>query len=367
MKTILVLGGAGYIGSHTVYELIDNGYDVVVADNLETGFRKAVHPKARFYQGDIRNKEFCDHVFSSEKIDAVIHFAANSQVGESMVNPLKYYDNNLGGTRTMLQSMIEHGVKYIVFSSTAATYGEPERVPILETDPTHPTNCYGETKLSMERMFYWASVAHGIHFVALRYFNACGAHMSGKIGEAHNPETHLIPIVLQVPNGQRDHVSIFGDDYPTRDGTCVRDYIHVTDLASAHILARGISDERRRKQRVQPRQRRRLHRQGDHRHGGEGRRQAHQVRDGGAARGRPGAVSCVLAKRRRRCSAGSRSTTTLKPSSVPRGTGTRSIRMAMKIETRISPRWIRCSITRRTVACCTRWTRPSPETHFWRN
>ena len=237
MKTILVLGGAGYIGSHTVYELIDNGYDVVVADNLETGFRKAVHPKARFYQGDIRNKEFCDHVFSSEKIDAVIHFAANSQVGESMVNPLKYYDNNLGGTRTMLQSMIEHGVKYIVFSSTAATYGEPERVPILETDPTHPTNCYGDTKLAMERMFYWASVAHGIHFVALRYFNACGAHMSGKIGEAHNPETHLIPIVLQVPHGQRDHVSILGDDYPTRDGTCVRDYIHVTDLASAHILA----------------------------------------------------------------------------------------------------------------------------------
>ena len=143
MKTILVLGGAGYIGSHTVYELIDNGYDVVVADNLEKGFRKAVHPKARFYQGDIRNKEFCDHVFSSEKIDAVIHFAANSQVGESMVNPLKYYDNNLGGTRTMLQSMIEHGVKYIVFSSTAATHGEPERVPILETDPTRPTNCYG--------------------------------------------------------------------------------------------------------------------------------------------------------------------------------------------------------------------------------
>ena len=235
VKTILVLGGAGYIGSHTVYELIDNGYDVVVADNLETGFRKAVHPKARFYQGDIRDKEFCDHVFSSEKIDAVIHFAANSQVGESMVNPLKYYDNNLGGTRTMLQSMIEHGVKYIVFSSTAATYGEPERVPILETDPTHPTNCYGETKLSMERMFYWASVAHGIHFVALRYFNACGAHMSGKIGEAHNPETHLIPIVLQVPNGQRDHVSIFGDDYPTRDGTCVRDYIHKTTLRQREL------------------------------------------------------------------------------------------------------------------------------------
>ena len=227
MKTILVLGGAGYIGSHTVYELIDNGYDVVVADNLETGFRKAVHPKARFYQGDIRNKEFCDHVFSSEKIDAVIHFAANSQVGESMVNPLKYYDNNLGGTRTMLQSMIEHGVKYIVFSSTAATYGEPERVPILETDPTHPTNCYGETKLSMERMFYWASVAHGIHFVALRYFNACGAHMSGKIGEAHNPETHLIPIVLQVPNGQRDHAGTALR--AGRGGVCLQRYAQRTD------------------------------------------------------------------------------------------------------------------------------------------
>ena len=237
MKTILVLGGAGYIGSHTVYELIDNGYDVVVADNLETGFRAAVHPKARFYQGDIRNKEFCDHVFSSEKIDAVIHFAANSQVGESMVNPLKYYDNNLGGTRTMLQSMIEHGVKYIVFSSTAATYGEPERVPILETDPTHPTNCYGDTKLAMERMFYWASVAHGIHFVALRYFNAAGSDTEAGIGEDHNPESHLIPLVMKTALGQRDHIGIFGEDYPTPDGTCVRDYIHVKDLAEAHLLA----------------------------------------------------------------------------------------------------------------------------------
>lgn len=237
MSTILVLGGAGYIGSHTVYELIDSGYDVVIADNLETGFHGAIHPQARFYRGDIRDKSFCDWVFSSEKIDAVIHFAANSQVGESMRDPLKYYDNNLGGTRTMLQSMIEHGVRYIVFSSTAATYGEPEHIPILETDPTRPTNCYGETKLSMERMFHWASVAHGIRFVALRYFNACGAHPSGCIGEAHDPETHLIPIVLQVPGGKRNHVSVFGDDYPTRDGTCVRDYIHVTDLASAHILA----------------------------------------------------------------------------------------------------------------------------------
>ena len=234
---ILVLGGAGYIGSHTVYELIDAGREVVVADNLQTGFRAAVHPKAKFYQLDIRDKGALDTLFQAEKIDGVIHFAASSQVGESMSDPLKYYDNNLYGTMVLLRSMVEHGVDKIVFSSTAATYGEPERVPILETDPTHPTNCYGDTKLAMERMFYWASVAHGIHFVALRYFNACGAHMSGKIGEAHNPETHLIPIVLQVPNGQRDHVSIFGDDYPTRDGTCVRDVDVVADLASAHILA----------------------------------------------------------------------------------------------------------------------------------
>ena len=235
--SILVTGGAGYIGSHTVKHLLNNGYQCVVADNLIYGHRAAVDPRAEFVHADLLNPVSLRELFKNRKIDAVIHFAANSQVGESMVNPLKYYDNNLGGTRTMLQSMIEHGVKYIVFSSTAATYGEPEHVPILETDPTHPTNCYGETKLSMERMFYWASVAHGIRFVALRYFNACGAHMSGKIGEAHDPETHLIPIILQVPNGRRDHVSIYGDDYPTRDGTCVRDYIHVTDLASAHILA----------------------------------------------------------------------------------------------------------------------------------
>lgn len=237
MAKILVLGGAGYIGSHTVYELVEQGFEVAVADNLETGFRAAVHPKAKFYQGDIRDKAFIDGVFAAERVDAVIHFAANSQVGESMTNPLKYYDNNLGGTRTMLEAMIEHGVKHIVFSSTAATYGEPERIPILETDKTVPTNCYGETKLAMEKMFYWASQAHGIKYVSLRYFNACGAHISAPIGEAHDPETHLIPIVLQVPNGQREYVSIFGEDYDTNDGSCVRDYIHVSDLASAHVLA----------------------------------------------------------------------------------------------------------------------------------
>ncbi len=235
--TILVLGGAGYIGSHTTYELIDQGDDVVIIDNLETGYKEAVHPKARFYQGDIRDREFVDSVFEQEKIEAVIHFAANSLVGESMVNPLKYYDNNLCGTKVLLESMVAHGINKIVFSSTAATYGEPERVPILETDRTEPTNTYGETKLSMEKMFKWTDRAHGVKYVSLRYFNACGAHKSGAIGEAHNPETHLIPLILQVPNKKREAITIYGDDYDTEDGTCIRDYIHVSDLAQAHILA----------------------------------------------------------------------------------------------------------------------------------
>ena len=237
MSSILVLGGAGYIGSHTVYELIEAGENVVVVDNLETGFRKAVHPDAKFYQGDIRDRAFIDSVFEKEDIDGVIHFAANSQVGESMVNPLKYYNNNLCGTEVLLESMVAHGINKIVFSSTAATYGEPERIPILETDRTVPTNCYGETKLSMEKMFKWTANANDLRFVSLRYFNACVAHPNGKIGEAHNPETHLIPLILQVPNGKREFISIFGNDYETKDGTCVRDYIHVNDLAQAHILA----------------------------------------------------------------------------------------------------------------------------------
>lgn len=237
MGSILVLGGAGYIGSHTVYELISQGEKVVVVDNLETGFIEAVHPKAKFYQGDIRDRAFIDSVFENEEIDGVIHFAANSQVGESMIKPLKYYNNNLCGTEVMLESMVEHGVDKIVFSSTAATYGEPERIPILETDRTLPTNCYGETKLSMEKMFKWTSKAHNLRYVSLRYFNACGAHPNGLIGEAHNPETHLIPLILQVPNNKREYISILGTDYETKDGTCVRDYIHVNDLAQAHILA----------------------------------------------------------------------------------------------------------------------------------
>ena len=234
---VLILGGAGYIGSHTVYEFLDRNLDVIVADNLQSGHIEALHPDARFYQGDIRDKDFLDNLFKKENIDSIIHFAANSLVGESMQDPLKYYDNNLYGTMVLLKSMVENNVKKIVFSSTAATYGEPENIPILETDKTNPTNTYGETKLSMEKMFKWVSLAHGVNFVSLRYFNACGAHKSGKIGEDHSPETHLIPIVLQVANKKRQSVNIFGNDYQTPDGTCIRDYIHVSDLAAAHYLA----------------------------------------------------------------------------------------------------------------------------------
>ena len=234
---LLVLGGAGYIGSHTATDLLDNGHEVVIADNLVTGYREAVPEKATFYQGDLRDKDFLVDLLTKEKVDAVIHFAAFSLVGESVTNPLKYYENNLYGTKVLLDAMIETGVDKIVFSSTAATYGEPENIPILESDRTCPTNPYGETKLAMEKMISWAAKAHGLHFVSLRYFNACGAHKSGKIGEAHNPESHLIPLVLQVPNGKREFVSIYGNDYDTPDGTCIRDYIHVTDLAKAHILA----------------------------------------------------------------------------------------------------------------------------------
>lgn len=234
---VAVLGGAGYIGSHTVYELIDADHEVIIVDNLETGHGEAVHEKAEFYQGDLRDRAFVDSVFDQVAVDAVIHFAANSLVGESMVDPLKYYDNNVCGTKVLLESMVAHGIDKIVFSSTAATYGEPERIPIMEDDRTEPTNTYGETKLSMEKMFKWTAKAHNLRYVSLRYFNACGAHVSGSIGEAHTPETHLIPLILQVPNDQRDAINIFGEDYDTKDGTCIRDYIHVTDLAQAHILA----------------------------------------------------------------------------------------------------------------------------------
>ena len=234
---ILVLGGAGYIGSHTALELVKAGNEVVIADNLVTGYRKAIPEGAEFYEGDLRDSDFLDNLFHQEKIDAVIHFAAYSLVGESVTNPLKYYDNNLYGTKVLLEAMVKNNVGKIVFSSTAATYGEPENIPILESDRTCPTNPYGETKLAMEKMFKWTAEAHGLRYVSLRYFNACGADESGTIGEAHNPESHLIPLILQVPNGKRETISIYGTDYDTPDGTCIRDYIHVTDLAQAHILA----------------------------------------------------------------------------------------------------------------------------------
>ena len=234
---ILVLGGAGYIGSHTALELVKAGNEVVIADNLVTGYRKAIPEGAKFYKGDLRDSDFLDNLFHQEKIDAVIHFAAYSLVGESVTNPLKYYDNNLYGTKVLLEAMVKNNVDKIVFSSTAATYGEPENIPILESDRTCPTNPYGETKLAMEKMFKWTAEAHGLRYVSLRYFNACGADESGTIGEAHTPESHLIPLILQVPNGKRETISIYGTDYDTPDGTCIRDYIHVTDLAQAHILA----------------------------------------------------------------------------------------------------------------------------------
>ena len=237
MMNVLVCGGAGYIGSHTVYELIERGHSVVVVDSLIKGHKAAVHNDAKFYLGDIRDEEFMDKVFKENNIDAVIDFAAFSLVGESVNEPFKYYENNVYGTLKLLEAMERAGVKKIVFSSTAATYGEPENDIIVESDKTNPTNPYGETKLTVEKMLKWADNAYGIKFVALRYFNAAGAHISGKIGEDHSPETHLIPIILQTALGQREEMFIFGDDYDTPDGTCVRDYIHVTDLADAHIKA----------------------------------------------------------------------------------------------------------------------------------
>ena len=234
---ILVCGGAGYIGSHAVHALVEKGEEVVIVDNLQTGHRGALNPAAKFYEGDIRDAAVLDKIFTENKIEAVIHFAANSLVGESMEKPLLYFNNNVYGMQVLLEAMVRHSVDKIVFSSTAATYGEPKRVPIHEDDETCPTNTYGETKLTMEKMMKWVSRANGVRYVSLRYFNAAGALPDGSIGEDHKTETHLIPLILQVPTGRRDHITVFGDDYPTPDGTCLRDYIHVVDLADAHVLA----------------------------------------------------------------------------------------------------------------------------------
>ena len=234
----MALGGAGYIGSHTVDRLVDQGQDVVVVDSLVTGHRAAVNDKAKFYQGDLADQDFMRKVFTENpEIDAVIHFAAYSLVAESMKKPLKYFDNNTAGMIKLLEVMNEFDIKNIVFSSTAATYGIPEKMPIMESDPQDPINPYGESKLMMEKIMRWADEAYGTKFVALRYFNVAGAKPDGSIGEDHGPETHLIPIVLQVAQGKRDKLQIFGDDYNTPDGTNVRDYVHPFDLADAHILA----------------------------------------------------------------------------------------------------------------------------------
>ncbi|MGD7043176.1 UDP-glucose 4-epimerase GalE [Jeotgalibacillus proteolyticus] len=235
--SVLVVGGAGYIGSHAVTTLVRQGESVIVVDNLSTGHAEAVHKDAVFYYGDLRDEVFLTDVFQNESVDAVMHFAADSLVGVSMQEPLSYYNNNVGGANSLLKVMVDYDVNKIVFSSTAATYGEPESVPIVENDRTIPTNPYGETKLAIERMLHWTKKAHDLNYVVLRYFNVAGADLEGTIGEDHHPETHLIPIVLQVAAGKREAIHVFGDDYPTPDGTCIRDYIHVQDLVDAHILA----------------------------------------------------------------------------------------------------------------------------------
>lgn len=234
--SVLVCGGAGYIGSHMTAELLERGKDAVIIDNFQKGHKEAVLG-GKIYKGDLRDTSFLDKVFTENEIDSVIDFAADSLVGESVAEPIKYFENNVGSTLNLLKAMKNHGVKYIVFSSTAATYGEPDNIPIREEDKTVPTNPYGETKLTVEKILKWCDNAYGIKYTALRYFNAAGAHINGKIGEDHRPETHLIPLVIQAALKQRDKIMIFGDDYNTEDGTCVRDYIHVTDLANAHLLA----------------------------------------------------------------------------------------------------------------------------------
>ncbi len=239
---VVVTGGAGYIGSVVAEQLVEDGHDVLVCDNLVKGHREAVVPGARFLQADIGDRAALARAFREQGTEAVIHMAAHSLVGESVEQPGKYYANNVAAGIELLEAMRAAGVPRIVFSSTAAVYGEPAKQPIEEHDPTQPTNTYGETKLAFERALAWYERAHGLRYASLRYFNAAGA--TARCGEHHDPETHLIPIVLDAARGRRADVTVFGDDYPTPDGTCVRDYIHVVDLARAHILALGILDAR---------------------------------------------------------------------------------------------------------------------------
>ena len=234
---IFVVGGAGYVGSHCVRRLVAAGHDVTVYDNLSAGHRAAVDPRANFIEGDLGDPVMLDGVFEGGRFDAAMHFAAFLNVGESVTQPLLYWHNNVANTLNLLQCMQAHDVKRFIFSSSCAVYGEPEKLPITEDLPKNPINPYGNTKLAVEWMLQHSAVAWGLGSVALRYFNASGAASDGSIGEDHNPEVHLIPIVLQVALGQRDSVKVFGTDYPTPDGTCIRDYIHVEDLAEAHLLA----------------------------------------------------------------------------------------------------------------------------------
>ncbi|WP_445491764.1 UDP-glucose 4-epimerase GalE [Niallia sp. 03133] len=233
---ILVVGGAGYVGSHLVRELIEKE-EVIVLDNLSTGFKSLVDLRATFVEGNLGDRKVLDKVFTTYPIKAVMHFAANSLVGESVVDPYKYYENNVAATLTLLKAMLDYNVKNFIFSSTAATYGIPHVDLIDETQPNAPINPYGQSKLMVEYILADLADAYGLNYVVLRYFNVAGAHASAEIGESHDPETHLIPIILQHLLGERDKISVFGTDYDTPDGTCIRDYIHATDLANAHILA----------------------------------------------------------------------------------------------------------------------------------
>ncbi len=234
---VLIIGGAGYIGSHQVKMMCDEGYEIVVVDNLSTGYEEAIDSRAKFIKGDIRDYDFIKSVLTDEKFDGIIHFAALSLVGVSATKPLEYYDNNVYGMEVLLKAMLDTKTNNIVFSSTAATYGIVNNMPINEDVVANPINPYGETKLAMEKMMKWCDSAYGMKYISLRYFNAAGASFDASIGENHDPETHLIPLVLKTALGQRDAIHVYGDDYDTKDGTCIRDYIHIEDLCSAHVLA----------------------------------------------------------------------------------------------------------------------------------
>ncbi|CAH1764726.1 18680_t:CDS:1 [Entrophospora sp. SA101] len=235
---VLICGGAGYIGSHIVREFTSYpSYEIIILDNFSKGHLESIPESIKYEKGDICDKESLDKIFEKHRPNAVMHFCASIEVGESVENPLKYYENNVVGTIYLLQTMKKYDVKYFIFSSTAAIFGNPEFTPIPDDAKTLPINPYGDTKLTVEKILDWSEKADGIKYVCLRYFNACGAHESGEIGEDHDPESHLIPLILQVALGRREQIKIFGNDYDTRDGTCIRDYIHVTDLATAHIKA----------------------------------------------------------------------------------------------------------------------------------